>query len=107
MPLTGKQKRALRGMGHSLEPVVYIGKYGIDEPQLAALEQALFDHELIKVKLGKGAPFNLKEMVVILEEKSRGVCVQTLGRTALFYAPHPDKPVIKLPKAAERDDTDD
>lgn len=106
MTLTGKQKRSLRGIGHSLEPVVYVGKFGIGGPQLAAFEQALLDHELIKVKLGKGAPFDTAEMIRIFEKETRGVCVQKLGRTALFYAPHPEKPVITLPKAAEGDDSD-
>jgi len=30
MPLTGKQKRYLRGLGHKLKPVVLIGQSGID-----------------------------------------------------------------------------
>jgi RNA-binding protein len=98
MHLTGKQKRMLRGMGHALEPIVYIGKNGIEQPQVMAVEQALLDHELIKVKLGKGAPYDLKEMVRILETEGRGTCVQTIGKVALFYAPHPEEPVIKLPK---------
>ena len=51
MPLTGKQRRALRALGHHLEPVVLVGQNGITDGVVAAVDQALHDHELIKVKL--------------------------------------------------------
>ena len=54
MPLTGKQRRALRALGHHLEPVVIIGQSGVTEGIIAAVEQALKDHELIKVKINEG-----------------------------------------------------
>ena len=56
MALTGKQRRALRALGHHLEPVVQVGHAGITDGVVAALEQALWDHELVKVKLGSEAP---------------------------------------------------
>lgn len=96
MKLTGKQKRELRSMGHHLEPVIYFGKNGLDTPQYEAFEQALLDHELIKVKLGKSSIINIKELIELIESNTRAVCVQSIGKTALFYAPHPEEPKIKL-----------
>jgi RNA-binding protein len=49
-PLTGKQKRKLKSCAHHLKPLVLIGKNGISEGLMAAIEQALDDHELIKMK---------------------------------------------------------
>jgi len=53
--LTGKQKRFLRAMGHHLEPVVLVGKDGLSEGLVSALDVALDTHELVKVKLGESA----------------------------------------------------
>ncbi len=48
--LSGKQKRKLKSLAHHLKPVVYIGKNGITTGLISAVEQALDDHELIKIK---------------------------------------------------------
>jgi RNA-binding protein len=48
--LSGKQKRTLKSLAHHLKPVVYIGKNGITPGLMQAIEQALDDHELIKIK---------------------------------------------------------
>ncbi|RJO67847.1 MAG: ribosome assembly RNA-binding protein YhbY [Myxococcales bacterium] len=106
MELKGKQRRHLRALGHHLEPVVYVGRNGLGEPQYEAIRQALYDHELIKIKLGKGAEIDLKEMVESIVANTRAACVQTLGKTALFYAPNPDHQRIKLPDP-EKDGEDE
>ena len=108
MKLSGKQRRFLRSLGHHLDAVVQIGKEGIGEPQVEAIRQALLDHELIKVRLLKYAPLELGEVIFQVEENTPGVCVQKLGKTLLFYAPHPEKPSLVLPKGkAGTDEGDD
>ena len=51
MPLNSKQIRHLRGRGHHLSAVVNVGKEGVTDGVAAALDQALTDHELVKVKV--------------------------------------------------------
>jgi len=51
MNLTGKQKNYLRGIAHSMNPVVMIGAKGVTEAVLSEIELALDQHELIKIKL--------------------------------------------------------
>ena len=46
MMLTGKQKRALRGLAHDLEPVVHVGKTGLTDELVAQIARALDAHEL-------------------------------------------------------------
>ena len=48
--LTNSQKRELKSLAHHLKPVVQIGQKGITENLLKAINQALDDHELIKIK---------------------------------------------------------
>lgn len=84
MPLTGKQRRALRAMGHHMEPVVIVGQSGVTEGVLSALTQALDDHELIKVKINEG-PEDRHEAAEKMAEGTGSELVQLLGRTALLF----------------------
>jgi RNA-binding protein len=102
--LTGKQRRHLRGLGHELRPVVQLGKGGIDDGIVAAVEQALADHELVKVKVGEAAGLDRHEAADALAARTRSDVAQVLGNTVLLYRPNPDEPVIKLPQAIDPGD---
>ncbi len=97
MTLTGKQRRHLRGLGHHLDPVVLVGTAGISENLVTAVDQALLDHELIKIRLGENSPDDRKTVSKTLSERTGSHEVQLLGRTILLYRPHPEKPRIRLP----------
>jgi RNA-binding protein len=84
VPLTGKQRRALRAKGHHLEPVVIAGQSGVTEGILSAATQALDDHELIKVKINEG-PETRQEAAARMAEGTGAELVQLLGRTALLF----------------------
>lgn len=51
MILNNKQKQYLKGLAHSLKPVVLLGQHGLTEGVLAEIDLALNHHELIKVKV--------------------------------------------------------
>jgi RNA-binding protein len=84
VPLNGKQRRSLRALGHHLEPVVIVGQSGVTEGIIAAVEQALHDHELIKVKINEG-PETRQEAAQRLAEATGAELAQLLGRTALLF----------------------
>jgi RNA-binding protein len=96
--LNGKQRRFLRGLGHHLEPVVQVGKDGISEGLVAALDTALHTHELIKVKLGEAAGADRRAIGAALAESGVAELVQVLGRTVLLYRRRPEEPAIQLPR---------
>jgi RNA-binding protein len=98
--LTGKQRRFLRGLGHELRPIVQVGKDGIDDGLVAALDRALLDHELVKLKLGDVPPElgDRHEVADLLAGRTRSHVAQVLGNTVLLYRAHPDEPVIVLPR---------
>lgn len=101
MALTGKERRFLRGLGHHLTPVVMIGKDGISDALIVAANQALDDHELIKIKVGEGSPLDRFEASEALAEATHAEIAQILGRTALLYRPDSKHPRIQLPKAGK------
>jgi RNA-binding protein len=83
-PLTGRQRRQLRALGHHLKVVVQTGAPGITEQVVSAVEAALKDHELIKVKIGEG-PADRHEASAALAEATHSELAQLLGRTALLF----------------------
>lgn len=97
-PVKGSGIRYLRGLGHHLDPVVQIGKEGITDALVAATNEALRTHELIKVKVGTESPIDRKEAGPELAAKTGATLAQVLGRTLLLYKRHPSKPKIELPR---------
>ncbi len=96
--LSGRQRRYLRSLGHELRPVVQIGRDGLDDGLVAAVDQALTDHELIKVKLGEAANLDRHDAAADLAARTRSEVAQVLGHTVLLYRAHPDEPEIELPR---------
>jgi RNA-binding protein len=95
--LTGKQRRALRALGHHLEPVVALGKEGLTDALIAAVEQALADHELIKLKVGESSPVDRHEAAEALAEETGAEVAQVLGRTLLLFRRNPEDPKVEVP----------
>ncbi|HZX43728.1 MAG TPA: ribosome assembly RNA-binding protein YhbY [Myxococcaceae bacterium] len=96
MSLDGKQRRKLRALGHHLTGVVQVGHDGVTPGVVAALEQALWDHELVKVKLSSEDRDTRKEQAEALAAGTGAEVAQVLGRTVLIYKANPDEPRIAL-----------
>jgi RNA-binding protein len=95
--LTGKQKRYLRSLGNPLNPVVRLGKDGLDDGVVGAVNEALERHELIKVKLELGGSEDRFEAADFLAEQTKSEVAQVMGGTILLYRKHPKEPKISLP----------
>lgn len=95
--LTGKQKRHLRSLGNRLNPIVRLGKDGIDEGVVSAVNEALERHELIKVKLELGGEEDRFDAAEFLAEQTKSAIAQVMGGTILLYRKHPKEPKISLP----------
>lgn len=89
---TGALRRKLRGHGHALKPLVQIGKSGVTKGVLAQVAQALFDHELVKVRIGTECPVDRFAVADELAKQPGTQVVQILGLTVLTYKRHPKKP---------------
>jgi RNA-binding protein len=95
--LSGKQRHHLRALGHELRPIVQIGKGGIDDGVIAAVDQALIDHELVKIKVGDSAEIERDKAADELASRTRSEVAQILGNMLLLYRANPDDPTIVLP----------
>ena len=96
--LRGFQKRFLRQQAHARKAVVQVGEGGVSAAVIAALRQALRDHELVKVRLR--SPDDKKATAALLAERSGAALCGIVGHTVILYAPHPEKPRLVLPTRA-------
>lgn len=98
--LTGKQGRHLRGLGHHLSPLIMIGKDGVTDNLIAALEAVLAAHELVKVKIQDGCPYAREEAAELLAKQTKSRIAQIIGKTFLLYRENKEQKEdkkIKLP----------
>lgn len=94
---TGKQRRYLRGLAHSLRPTVHVGQRGLTDQVVRQVGTALDDQELIKVKLGPECPTGRKAAGTELVARTGCELAGTIGKVLILYRPHPEKPRIILP----------
>jgi RNA-binding protein len=97
MSLTPKQRQYLKGLGHALNPILQIGKEGLNERQLASLSKALEDHELIKVNILENADLTKNDVSETILKALNAETVQTIGRKILLYKKSKEKSKIVLP----------
>ena len=93
--LDNAQKKLLRALGHELKPVIQIGKEGLTETLLASTDAVLKARELIKVRLGQGAPLERAEAAEALCRTCGAALVQEIGHVLLLYRPNPNLPAEK------------
>ncbi|MEM1413156.1 MAG: ribosome assembly RNA-binding protein YhbY [Pseudomonadota bacterium] len=97
MSLSNAQRRYLRGLTHGISPVVMVGDKGLSETVLEAIEEALDQHELIKVRLRTD-----RETRRSLSEEIARHCkaepVHSIGQVSCYYRRNPERTVIELPR---------
>jgi RNA-binding protein len=96
--LTQAQKKHLRGLGQALNPTLQIGRGGVTEATIAALEPLLQRHELVKVKVQQTSESEPASVAIALAEAGGASLVGVVGRTLLLYRPNPErKDRLRLP----------
>lgn len=97
MKLTEKQRRHLRGLGHSLKPVIQVGQAGVTDAVVAEADRALDAHELIKARIAGMERDQRDEALAALAYRTGSQMVGRVGHTAVLYRRHPRKARIALP----------
>ena len=82
--LTGAQKRALKSRAQLLEAVIRIGQSGVTDALLQSLDNALSQHELVKVRF---ADFKeeRKTLAPQLADRTSSALIQQVGNVAVFF----------------------
>lgn len=96
--LNNKQIRFLRAKAHSMKPVVLIGGAGLTDNVINEINQALDDHELIKVRVNAEDREQKAEMIDSIIQQTECVHVQSIGHIGIFYRKNEKTPRIEIPK---------
>lgn len=96
--LTGKQKTYLKGLAHTMQPIIQIGKNGVNEMLVKTIGDALEARELIKVSVLQNCMEEPKTLAMDIAEVLEAEVVQVIGKTIVFYKQSRKKKQIILPK---------
>jgi RNA-binding protein len=101
MKLNTKQVSHLRGLAHSLNPVVMIGNQGLTDNIFKEIELNLKAHELIKVQVAGGDRDVRKAIYQSICEKTNAIPVHHIGKQLVLYRANDtikEKHKIHIPK---------
>ena len=94
--MTTKQRAKLRSMGSTMDPILHIGKDGINDNLCKQAWDALEARELIKVTVQKNAPLTAREACEELCERVHAEPVQVIGSRFVIYRQARENSKIRL-----------
>jgi len=95
--LTGKQRSYLKGLANSIQPILQIGKGGIDENVIVQFDEALEAREIIKATVLKNSEDDAKASCEYIAGMTGADIVQVIGSRFVLYRESTNKKVIDLP----------
>ena len=94
--MKGRQRSYLKGLAQQIDATVQIGKFGLSENVIGAIDEALSSRELVKVKILEGAELLPKETCAKVAEMLDAEFVQAIGHKFVLYRPAKDKDKRKI-----------
>ena len=96
--LNSRQRAQLRGMANGYEPILHIGKGGIDKEVIKQADDALKARELIKARVLETAPETSRETADALAKLTKSDVVQVIGYVFILYRENKENKKIFLVK---------
>ena len=96
--MTSKQRSYLKSLANSLEPIFQIGKSSLTPEFTAAVAEAFYTRELVKVAVLKNCMDDPKEIAEMLAGRTRSQVVQVIGRKIILYKESKENKKIILPQ---------
>ena len=96
--LKGSTRKYLRALAHHQNPAVWVGKKGLTEPLVQKVDDALSDHELIKIRFLDFLD-DIRALSETIQKQTHSEIVGMIGHTVILYRQHPEpeKRKIRLP----------
>ena len=88
--LTPRERKALKGRAHALDPVVQIGHAGATPRLTAEVDRALTAHELIKVKINDDDRDARHALGDTLAAAVDAAIVGRVGKIVMLWRPRPE-----------------
>jgi RNA-binding protein len=88
--LTPRQRAQLKARAHALEPIVQIGKAGVQEAVVTAVNDALTAHGLIKLKINDDDRDAREAIGEAISVRTESTVVQRVGKVVVLWRRRPD-----------------
>ena len=100
MKLSTKQISHLRCLAQKRDAMLLMGKQGLTDGFIKMVDQALVDHELVKIRLS-GLKDQRKTLAPQMADRTQSSLVTLLGHVVVLYRQQPDpaKRKVTLPAA--------
>lgn len=96
MKLTSKQRAFLKKKAHDLDPIVRIGKGGLQKTIIDSILAAIESRELIKVKILQNCEVEKEIIYEQLSEETDFTVVGMIGKTIIVFKENKEKPGVSL-----------
>lgn len=94
--MNSKKRAFLKKRAHSLEPIVRIGKEGLNQNIIKSILEAIDSRELIKVKILQNCEEDKNSIYTKLMDNKEFELVGMIGRTIIIFKENKEKPSISL-----------
>ncbi|KXB46120.1 RNA-binding protein, YhbY family [Tissierellia bacterium KA00581] len=83
--INAKQRAFLKSISHSIEPIMNIGKFGVNDETIRQLDLALEKREIVKIKILNNNLDDHDEIIDFVLRKSRAEFVSHIGNKFVIY----------------------
>ena len=83
--MNSKERAKLRSIAMTMQPTSHIGKNGITETVIQAIDEQLEAKELIKIVVLKNSDFSAKDIAQDIAQDTNSEVVQVLGQKITLY----------------------
>lgn len=83
--MTTKQRAYLKSLAMTMDPILQIGKSGVQPEVTAAAAEALAARELIKIHVLQNCMDDIRGIAETLAERTHSQVVQIIGRKIVLY----------------------
>lgn len=94
--MNSKKRAFLKKRAHNLEPIVRIGKDGLNENIIKSILEAIDTRELIKLKILQNCEEDKNVIYLKLMDYKEFELVGMIGRTVIIFKENKEKPTISL-----------
>ncbi|MDO5724870.1 MAG: ribosome assembly RNA-binding protein YhbY [Tissierellia bacterium] len=96
--ISGKQRSYLKKLAHNMSPKLNIGKNGISDSLIDAIDELLEARELVKINILKNNSDEADKLIEEILDKTGSVFVQFIGGKLVIYRPSIKNKKIDLDK---------
>ena len=83
--ITGKQRAYLRKLGHTMQPIFQIGKDGLTDTVIVAIDEALEKREMVKISILESAMVDTRATCDEVAKRLLAEPIQSIGNKFVLY----------------------